>query len=885
VTTPAPDTRPTYNSAAAIKALRPGIDRRVGVLLDELRAAGSVPVRRGRVDRKTVYSLLDLSYGSARFLEIGRAHLAKHDAILEKEGATRLLYENLHLQIRDLLERRHRDGTLVFERGRISRRWIADEMGIHTPVFVRYPKTSEVVEKFEASIADEIPASCTYPTLGEDLRELLEQLRARDELPVFKDHLNEAELARLLGVPKRAFLLVPECVDMLASADQEVRHEDPTRPFHMEHRRNYSFREIVPTFGRTGAAKIAARFCEAAGPSASAGKNQYGLVLSVFSFLGTALPETARKALSEGDAVSARIIERAFRKWRESWLRGGKKPHVASKQVVQARAVLERMAMFEDATDVLVPLPNSGSSRPKASLAEARVLRSEKVSGVVLGYAKSLRLDYDRAEVDAFVSNLALSSKLSDVGVDDLPDAIRKLNRDRLDRVLACAHLAFREGYERHAEGMALLARAQAQEVALDEVLSGVADGTLTKAAAVRFFTTRGEEGLAAFLYHVDRDLGGLMPGGGRDTPVAETVYYSKIVRGLGGMKRLTGLLHLCERTVAAACIVYVVEAGANSAVARGLKTDCMRRSTVPGYMEVGGWKSRAGGPIVTDLPIDHRDGTPSAISVLEAAAEIQPRLAQHARGVEHDALFLVERRGRVAPLSEHRLLHWLRKIASSSAELAEIELRVDMIRSSVLLDAALSADGNINVANAVANHSNEEMTAHYVVKMPLRIIYERKIRDFQQALASIAVDGVEGAAECLGLPLEKVKALAERAMSTGLGRMCLKPRDGIQPGTERGETCTRVDACSRCPAAVVVADVDLVADLVIWHGSLVEAAEGWPPEREERFAEAWLDDLAFCEAALEALARGPNARILRKARQAANKRLADPGYEKPRPW
>ncbi len=168
---------------------------------------------------------------------------------------------------------------------------------------------------------------------------------------------------------------------------------------------------------------------------------------------------------------------------------------------------------------------------------------------------------------------------------------------------------------------------------------------------------------------------------------------------------------------------------------------------------------------------------------------------------------------------------------------------------------------------------------------MPLRIIYERKIREFMDAFEAIALVGVENAALRLGMDVERVREIAAKAMRTGLGRLCLDNKAGIQPETAPGEACTKVKSCHSCAAAVIVAEPELIADLVIWHGSLVEAAETWEPEREERFASEWLDELAFCEVAIEALGRGPHVRVLRQGRILAERRLADPTYERPRPW
>lgn len=862
---------------------------RIDAFLRERHGAGTLKFRgRGRgVPQRWVADEMGVCVGVFRTVPGAAETLEAFNAEIDGEqpDGHRGKYNDLHIAMRDFLDAGHAAGTLKMRPDGVDKVWLARQFGVHNPIYVRYPQTAEVVEAFNARVRGRLPASPTHPTLATDLRGLIAKLEQKGELPVFKDRLNETELARRLDVGPSAFGLVPECGEILAAANERVRFGDPVRPFHEGHGRNYSFRDLIPAFGAAGAARIAGRFRDVAGPAKESGKGQYRLVLAVFTSLGETLPKRAVRALATGADIEDRVFEGGLRTWRARHLALRREPHVLSGEVVTAQAVLERMALLGEATEVLVALPNAGAARPKASLAEARVPQVDRLADAVTTYAQSRALDYDRHEVEAFLSNLALSGELADIAIDDLPEAIRKLNRERLDRIAACAHVAFQQGYERHARGLALIEKGRAEAGALDALLRDIAKGRKTRADLLRFFTTRGEDGLAAYLHHVDRDHGGRLPRSSKDRPNAEKVFYSKITRGLGGMDALDGLLHPCERTVAAACIAYVVEAGANSAVARGLLTDCLQPSAVPGHREISGWKDRSGRPVVTDLPVDHRDGAPSAVRLLEAMRDLQPRLARLAPAADGRHLFLTDTVGHVRPIAEHRLLELLRAIAGGDSRLADFHLRVDMIRSSVLLDAALSADGNINVATALANHSDEGMTAHYVVKMPLRIIYERKIRQFQEALASIALIGVEGAAERLGLPVEKVRSLAERAMRTGLGRLCLQPKAGIQPGVPEGETCAKVQACSTCRAAVVVADVELVADLVIWHGSLVEAAETWPPEREERFAEAWLEDLAFCDAALDALKRGPHARILRKAREAAELRLADPDFERPRPW
>lgn len=865
-----------------------GLPERITAFLETHLAAGTlVRKRKGHgVCRDWIAEKLEFPKELFVWNKAARDAVLDFNAALPKVGLQETgKHRDLHLRMAQFLEEGWEAGTLKLGPGGVDRLWLAKQFGVLSPTYLRYPKTRAVVDAFDASIRDKLAESPTYPTLAADLRALLAELTFKGELPVFKDRLNETELARRLSVAPTTFQLVPECIALLDEARRAVRHDDPVRPFHEEHGRNYSFHDLVAAYGTAGAAKLAARFCEVAGPAAPSAKQQYRLLLEIMARLSGLLSPSRIAAIGAGRLVRGRPVEAALRQWRSDHLAGAREPHILSSDIVTARALLERMGLFGDATEVLVRVPNAGAARPKRSLAEAQVRQADAVAEVVAGYARDRQLDYDAREVEAFVSNLALAGDLADVSVDDLPEAIRKLNRERIDRILACALLAFKRGVERHRRGLELLERGRAQAGALDGLLAGLATGGSTKRDVVRFFTQRDEEGLCAFLFHVERDHGGLLPRSSKGKENAEKVFHSRIVTGLGGQDTLEGLLHLPEESVAAACLIYICESGANGAVGRGLQVDCLRPSTVPGHREVAGWKERTGRPIVTDLPASHRDGAPSAVEVLEAMQDAHPRLARLVDEETARHLFLTDTVGRVQPVPEHRLLHLLREIAKADPALGEFHLRVDMIRSSVLLDAALSADGNISVANAIANHASEDMTAHYVLKMPLRIIYERKIREFQNAFEAVVLENVEGAAERLGMAIERIGERFADALPTGLGRMCLKPTAGIQPGTAPGETCQKLQACASCKVSVVVADVDLVTDLVIWHGSLVEAAEGWPPEREEHFAEHWLDDLAFCDAALAALGRGPHVRILRKARDAAKVRLAQPDYERPRPW
>jgi hypothetical protein len=409
--------------------------------------------------------------------------------------------------------------------------------------------------------------------------------------------------------------------------------------------------------------------------------------------------------------------------------------------------------------------------------------------------------------------------------------------------------------------------------------------GQLAWAEVHQFFAARGGLGEGAYLQHIEQYHGGIVPRANKLVPNAERLRRSRLNRALGGPDSLQNKLHLSSDAIGAACLMYLISSGADGSVGRTLRLGCIQRSTIPGHKEVSGWKVRGGGrPIFNDLRNIDSSGRPTAVEALEFVEKFQPLLARHVTEASED-LFLVNIVGIVKPLPEHTLRDMLKRFATAEAELDGLDLRVDMLRSSVLLDAALSGDGNLRVAAAIANHSTNSTTSHYVEKLPLRILYEAKMRKFQKLFQATIVIGVEGAAQRLGISEEEARALVGQAVSTGLGRMCLKPFAGIQPGTVAGEACTKLNACHSCEAIYLIVDAELIADLIIWHGSLSSQAEALAAERPERFANEWAEDLAWCECAIEALQRGPARKVFVQAQALAEARLADPDFEAPRPW
>ena len=870
-------------STAEVLANFEAIEEAIATELQRLDDAGELPVWRAKINRAPVLRTLGISQSTFHYTNVGKRQFERHDALLRQRGVRSRL-EELPELLEKFLHEHGRARTLEFADGRINRSWALAALGHHSPALIRNPKSKEVFEKCDRAYAHLAPTSNAYP----DLARRLEERILKGDLPVFKDRLNVEGLARELGVRPSAFGLVPECGSLLKEANHEIRFKDPCRPYSEVHDRNYNFVDLLQHYGRQRTIAIGAAFLAVAeGCSQSTAKALYrhlrdGLV--EIADCGQ-FPEIVQNITNGVETERARAKD-CLRWYRDKLNQGEGTVDTVGTRITNTRNIFEKVGILREGLDVLQPSRRGlGRHLPKASLAEARNASIDGVAVRVSEYARLHKIDFDEREINSFLGNLAVAHELEDIEPAQIPKAIEQLNRRRMDRIYNAAVAFFSAGVAEFLAGQEALEAGALQAGPIKELLGQYESGSSNWADVHRFFAGRGPLGLEAYLYYVEERHGGKVPRAEKGGTNAENLRRVRLNRDLGGPDAIQNKLNLSADAIGAACLMYLISAGANGSVGRTLSVGCVQPSTIAGHKEIAGWKARAGGkPIYNDLPFLDPDGRPTAVEALEFVQKCQPRLARHSPA-EENSLFLIKTVGVVKPLPEHTLLDMLRRFVSADEEFQGLTVRVDMLRSSVLLDAALSGDGNIRVAGAVANHSSDSTTSHYTEKLPLRIMYEHKVRKFQKLFQATIVMGVEGAAQRLGISEDEVKKLVEQAVSTGLGRMCLKPFAGIQPGTIEGEACTRLNACHSCEAIYLIVDAELIADLIIWHGSLREASEALAAERPERFEAEWADDLAWCETAIETFQRGPARRVFVQAEALAKARLATPGFVAPKPW
>jgi hypothetical protein len=203
------------------------------------------------------------------------------------------------------------------------------------------------------------------------------------------------------------------------------------------------------------------------------------------------------------------------------------------------------------------------------------------------------------------------------------------------------------------------------------------------------------------------------------------------------------------------------------------------------------------------------------------------------------------------------------------------------MIRPSVLLKAALENDGRLAAGMAIAQHS-PQVTQGYQVKWPVRLIYDNKIKQFQESLEILVSRNIRSASRRIGISTHEFEQRVDRLTSTGLGVFCADPYGKPVNG---GALCQELDCWNDCPQMILVSETMSVASLQIWQRSLLEAQPEWERDRPERWEAVWLPWLCLTQVVEEKMARGRLLKVWNEAERRAQWIRGQPGFTPPRPW
>ncbi|MDR6661333.1 hypothetical protein J2W51_003919 [Tardiphaga robiniae] len=493
-----------------------------------------------------------------------------------------------------------------------------------------------------------------------------------------------------------------------------------------------------------------------------------------------------------------------------------------------------------------------------------------------------VRSESHKSESEAFIITIGNELKRDTSLPDTASKAVLAILEKRISALTARANEIVEEARRKLKQGQKLIAKADIDALEFERMIFAQEPNSDARAEVVReYFAYPADESPAARersianLLKLVRDrLGGKFPTN-KGVPKYGT-FFEQRCKELGGLRELEGFLMPTPATCGAVLTLYLAESGANVSVGRTLDRDCVQASDQSGYARITGHKARAKGkPIFVDLPDDNQ--AVRALRWLKAAMDPFVSWA----GDDGDRLFLLRMGAAIHLMSSTWYAEWFKRFACQALGLPGFVIVPSMIRPSVLLRAALANDGRLQVGLAIAQHGLA-VTQGYQNKWPTRLLYDEKVRNFQNDFQTLIVGGIPEAAMRLGVPEGEMRARLDRVAPTGLGTFCLSLQNAAGPN---GRLCKTMSCWDGCPHMLIVAEVEAIATLQLWQASLREAAPDWERDRPERWEQVWLPWLCLVDVVQEKMTRGPLLKIWKAANVRMNELRQSAGFIPHAPW
>lgn len=590
------------------------------------------------------------------------------------------------------------------------------------------------------------------------------------------------------------------------------------------------------------------------------------------------------KALTEEgpNSISWQDWERVLYRWRDSLAYDQRSESGNHEYVRKLDKIWQHLNVAHVVPEVVLRgfkgASSSANITPRQSLAQLvhRDAKSLELQASVWDEVKIYFDEDEHSEALEFISSLCASfgsEEITRLPPIEVVKKIHELNNDRLSALRDAAEADFLFWYDHWQLGQRALASAKQTP----EQLTYLVDSTQLSVqqrknnSAELFFSGSDEHRIGNALQYVIATKRGIVTGiHGR---------YHHMQRSMGGRFAFHGYLHPHPDATLALWVLMMVDTGVNCEVARGTIAGCISPST-PGFSKIRfGAKARANGKVIvdelSDTPLDGQKlSLPTAIRKYQEMSGRYRDLAEHG---ERTFLLLHEYLQNVHALTEFTARNWFLEFLKRHPGLRGLDARPSMIRPSVLMSIQHKNGEDIASAQTVGDHASSAVTnLHYTGRTPTVLAYSLLIREFTERYQAVVVASIEGATNKLGLSDDEFKRIVSEAHRTGLGVACLDPLAGIQAGTTKGRSCTRLDACCGCSMRYVVATQENVVDLILFNEHLKAHQAEALASRPESWEKRWLPWLVFSDIALGKLSQGETAAVFARAQKEAVLRRLD---------
>lgn len=795
-------------------------------------------------------------------------------------------------QMKVWLEQAYQDRTLEFLRGKLDRRLFEDRFNLKGGSYItRHAAICDLLTAYDERAAKEGYIDAARLTELEQVRRHLER-----DVPLNKDKLTvnrkqlwvECEVVKL-----RAHDAIVD--DLIRSIEAQILSEARTSKINPYlHGRRWDFRiEDRKDLDRF-LTRVGEEFKKAFGTKETSAKSPYLSWMQAIRWIaGSNNPDCAgviAEAVSEGKILDERAWEEALYGFRASLEESVRSQTLAVTNangfIKGVRAMTSALALagiVPNMTRLLQSIKNHRSTQHLKSIAEAS--SDAPIENDYLEFVRTTLRPYRRPEAlgveledETFLRGIA-----EEAGVVDLNDpssAVLQVLRTRKAAIESAALakvLAARAAFE---IGRDLENRA---DIDVHQFVTTYLRGGLSPYEKSRFMReffphpTSPEavaRGQANLLKLIEVHLSGIFPASGARNHRGEWgQFFHHRLQEVGGAKTLQPMVAPTSDAVCAVLTLYLLESGANVEVGRFLLRHGIRPSDLADHVTVVGFKGRAGGkPIIADVRRDSAAG--SALSwLMEAGAGV----AAHSEDPE--CMFNARFGSDVQVVTAFTYTNWFKALVSATPAISKLRIVPNMLRPSVLLEAALSNDGRLMLGMAIGQHSLH-VSQGYQQKSPVRLAYDANIRRFQNTLEGAILAGVPEAARRLGQTAEDVERRARDLVDSGLGTFC----SGAL-GRPEEKRCSSMACWDDCPNMVIIAEAEPIAGLQIWRDSLRRVAGEWERDRPERWERVWLPWLCLVDVVEEQMARGQSLLVWREAEKLSHRVRSAAGFVPPEPW
>ena len=324
--------------------------------------------------------------------------------------------------------------------------------------------------------------------------------------------------------------------------------------------------------------------------------------------------------------------------------------------------------------------------------------------------------------------------------------------------------------------------------------------------------------------------------GNGVVTAASKVPYGVSTLSTRGGLRHLSGYLHLTLEYLPAFFLGLAVQTAGNPDPLRRLRRDCQSSHPLDEHRVMIDWgKPRAGAKVkrAQRRSFDRRRPY-AAPNLIDRLIAMTATLASQARVQERDLLFLMksEKLGTVRLVSMSTLGKGIKKFIDRANVRIAIwnraaperwreplpDFAAAFLRGSAATQVYTASQGDLIAAQALLNHARIDTTERYVRGPEAARIQAETI-----ARAQVLMIGwVMGENTVSQAPPAAMPA------SVPFGHDCLNLLDGDRPG----RPCSRLGACLRCPGLVIPLDAEHLARILQAIAALEEARRRIDPTR-----------------------------------------------------